>query len=217
LFFAAAAYEQSRVGVAADDAELLDVHASSTLTRGWEAEVKWGPSPNLFLSFYALDQTTTFAPNVGANIMVDARALGFEDVVDAAGNVVYPAEAFLYGGRSFVVLPPDVPAYERKQGNPETQLGVAAEYELSNGIGLAMSANYFSSVHAGRLKLVELPHATVVNVGLSWQMRNWHVKYDVLNVFDERYFRARTGDTLADALVSAMPGRRWQLTLRTRF
>jgi outer membrane receptor protein involved in Fe transport len=43
------------------------------------------------------------------------------------------------------------------------------------------------------------------------------VKYDVLNLLDERYFRPRTGDTLGDPLVSAMPGRRWQVTLRMRF
>jgi outer membrane receptor protein involved in Fe transport len=149
--------------------------------------------------------------------MVDARALGFRDVVDAGGNVVYPAEAFLYGGRSFLVLPPELAAYEDKQGNPEAQLGVLAEYELRDGRGFTLSGNYFSSVYSGRLRLVELPSAYVFNFGVFWELENWQFKYDVLNVFDERYFRARTGDTLGDVLVSAMPGRRWQLTLRARF
>jgi outer membrane receptor protein involved in Fe transport len=65
--------------------------------------------------------------------------------------------------------------------------------------------------------LVELPSAYVVNVGLFWRFRKLQLKYDILNVLDERYFRARTGDTLGDSLVSAMPGRRWQLTLRASF
>jgi uncharacterized protein (DUF3820 family) len=164
-----------------------------------------------------LAQETRFTPNVGASIMVDARALGFKDVVDASGNVVYPAEAFLYGGRAFVVLPPGVTEYAEKQGNPEVQLGVVAQYQLGNGLGFTLSGNYFSSVYAGRLRLVELPEAYVFNVGLHWELRRWQLKYDMLNVFDERYFRARTGDTLGDQLVSAMPGRRWQITLRTRF
>jgi outer membrane receptor protein involved in Fe transport len=108
-------------------------------------------------------------------------------------------------------------AYDEKNGNPETQLGLVAQYELAHGLGLALSGNFFSSVYAGRLKLVELPAARVFNLGLVWELKNWHVKYDVLNMFDERYFRPRTGDTLGDPLVSAMPGRRWQITLRMRF
>ncbi|HZF30962.1 MAG TPA: TonB-dependent receptor [Gammaproteobacteria bacterium] len=218
LFLSTALYDQARIGVSEDDdPAVLDAHVSSTATRGFEAELKWKPKQNLFLSFYALHQQTVYAPNVGANVMVDARALGFADVVDAAGNVVYPAEAFLYGGRSFIALPPGMSAYEKKNGNPDTQLGVVAQYELAHGLGLALSGNFFSSVYAGRLKLVELPAARVFNVGLVWELKNWYVKYDVLNMFDERYFRPRTGDTLGDPLVSAMPGRRWQITLRMRF
>lgn len=218
LFFSTALYDQARIGVSEDDdPAVLDAHVSSTATRGFETELKWRPRDNLLLSFYGLHQETTYEPNVGATVMVDARALGFDDVRDAAGNVVYPAEAFLYGGRSFVVLPPGMAEYADKMGNPETQLGVVAQYELRHGLGLALSGNYFSSVYAGRLKLVELPAAQVVNFGLIWELAKWHVKYDVLNVFDERYFRPRTGDTLGDPLVSAMPGRRWQITLRMRF
>ena len=81
-----------------------------------------------------------------------------------------------------------------------------------------MSGNYFSRVYSGRLRLVELPEAYVLNVGVSWQAaERWLVKCDVLNALDERYFRARTGDTLGDNLVSAMAGRRAIVTLRARF
>lgn len=218
LFFSSAFYEQRRDDVGLDDApQLLNAHVSATATRGFEAEMKWALSPALFLSLYGVRQETRYSPNVGATLMVDARALGFRDVVDAAGNVVYPAEAFLYGGRSFVVLPPGVAEYEVKQGNPETQVGFVAQYEIANGLGFTFSGNYFSSTYSGRLRLVELPDAEVFNFGLFWQRRAWQLKYDVLNLLDERYFRARTGDTLGDPLASAMPGRRWQLTLRARF
>src|SRR5690606_40923302 len=80
-------------------------------SRDWSSDVcssdllTWAPARNLSLSFYALRQATRYVPNVGAAIMVDARALGFKDVVDSEGNVVYPAEALLYGGRSFLDLP----------------------------------------------------------------------------------------------------------------
>ncbi len=182
LFISAAIYDQARTGVSEDDdSAVLDAHVSSTTARGFEAEIKWEPAENLFLSLYGLRQQTEFEPNVGASIMVDARALGFKDVADAAGNVVYPAEAFLYGGRSFIVLPPGLPAYADKQGNPETQIGVLAQYELRNGLGFTLSGNYFSSVYAGRLRLVELPAAQVFNFGVVWEMNNWQVKYDALN------------------------------------
>ena len=63
---------------------------------------------------------------------------------------------------------------------------------------MALSGNYFSRVNSGRLRLVELPEAYVFNVGVSWELDNWQVKFDLLNASDERYFRARTGDTLGD-------------------
>ena len=95
-----------------------------------------GAADNLLLSFYGLRQRTRFSPNIGANIMVDARTLGFSDVVDAEGNVIYPAEAFLYGGRSFLVLPPGLSEYSIKQGNPETQVGIIAEYQLNERVSI---------------------------------------------------------------------------------
>lgn len=37
------------------------------------------------------------------------------------------------------------------------------------------------------------------------------------NLFNERYFRARTGAALGNVLEQAMPDRRWQLMLKTPF
>jgi len=218
MFFATALYEQARTGVSeSDDPAVLGADATATTARGWETELKWVPLPTLSLSFYALRQRTELTPNHGAVIMVDARALGFADVLDEHGNVVYPAEAFLYGGRAFVELPPGISRYARRQGNPETQLGLTAQYELRGGLGFTLGANVFSGVYAGRLQLVRLPAAHVVNAGVYWERDRWHVKLDVLNALDERYFRARTGDTLSDTLVSAMPPRHWQVTARMEF
>ena len=74
----------------------------------------------------------------------------------------------------------------------------------------------FESVFATPRLRLDLPIANA-RVAVSARADRWLLKCDVLNAFDERWFRARTGDTLGDNLVSAMPGRRWQLTLRTRF
>ena len=220
LFFTTAAYEQTRISVSQnDDPAVIDAEVSSTITQGWEGEVKWVPTSNVFLSFYALRQQTEFqSVTGGGNFLVNARVLGFRDVVDANGNVIYPAEAFLYGGRSFLVMPDELaPLYERKRGNPETQLGLTAQYKLDNGLGFTLSSNHFSSVYSGRLMLVELPATTTVDAGVFLDIGRFHVKLDLLNATDERYFRARTGDTLSDSLAQAMPDRRWQATIRARF
>jgi outer membrane receptor protein involved in Fe transport len=218
LFLTTAVYEQSRTDGSLDDPSAsLSTDITHTTTRGWETEVKWVPSQNLFVSLYALAQKTVFTLDTGANILVDARALGFADVLDAGGNVIYPAEAFLYGGRAFVALPAGMGRYEEKQGNPNTQVGLHTTYEFASGFGLTLSANYSSSVHSGRLRLVELPEAAIVDAGVFWEAANWRIKIDVNNVLDERYFRARTGDSLGDTHVQAMPSRRWQFTLKYTF
>ena len=218
LFMSSALYEQSRTDVVeADAAALFSTDASATRTRGWEAEIKWIASERLFVSLYGLAQQSEILFSHGANILVDARTLGFADVVDAAGNVIYPAEAFLYGGRAFLALPDGIGRYREKQGNPAVQVGANAIYRLAGGLGITFSGNYLSSVHSGRLRRVELPAAHLVDLGLFWEGGDWYVKLDVGNVLNERYFRARTGDTLGDTHVQAMPERSWQLTLKYKF
>ena len=215
IFFSGSIYEQRRADVdASDDLGVINAFATSTRTRGWETEVKWTPARGMFLSLYALDQRTTYDPNIGGTLLVDARTLGFQDVRDASGNVVYPAEAFLYGGRSRIVLPDGQPQYATKQGNPETQLGLNASFQRADGLGVSVSGNHFSSTCSGRLCVVRLPASNVLNTGLFWNNHRWAVKLDIFNLTNERYFRARTGDTLGDALAQAMPGRRWQTTVR---
>jgi outer membrane receptor protein involved in Fe transport len=218
LFVSTAAFDQSRMMATDEDpVVVVNTYATATATRGVELELKWVPHPNLFASAYAIHQRTRFDPNIGGALLVDARTLGFEDVLDAQGNVIYPAEAFLYGGRSRIVLPDNLPQYGIKQGNPETQLGVSAHYRFQSGFGLTFSGNYFSSTCSGRLCAVELPSATLLNAGGFWERDNWHVKVDVSNLTNEHWFRARSGDALGDPLAQAMPDRRWQLTLRFTF
>lgn len=218
LFISSAAYEQRRINVHVPDDPTITAEVSSTITRGWETEIKWVPARNFFTSLYGLVQKTVYAPNRGGSILIDARSLGFEDVRDpATGAVVYPAEAFLFGGRAFVQLPPNLNAYREKQGNPNTQLGMTLQARLDNGLGASLSGNYFSSVYAGRLRLIRLPQAVVLNAGLQWDRRVWQLRLDAFNLFDEQYFRARNGDTLADLPVSAMPGRRFQFSLAASF
>lgn len=214
----ASAYKQGRIDVSEDDDPgVLNAYATSTTTWGWQSEFKWAVNNNALLSFYVLKQTTDYTPNVGGAIQVDARALGFEDVKDQNGNIIYPAEAFLYGGRARIILPNDMQQYRKKQGNPGTQVGFSGVFDLFRGFGVTVGGNYLSSTCAGRLCLVRLPQSHVYDVGLFRESHKWEVKLDVFNVTNEQYFRARTGDTLGDVIAQSMPGRRYQFTVKHGF
>lgn len=213
-----AIYEQGRADVSHDDiANVINAYATATETRGWQTEIKWVPRKNLLLSFSALKQVTKYLPNAGGVIQLDARALGFTDIVDAQGNIIYPAEAFLYGGRANIILPNNLSAYEQKQGNPEHQLGVTLIYQFNNHWGATLKGNYLSSTCAGRLCLVELPASRVFDLGVFWSSPAMDLKLDVANIADTHYFRARTGEVLGDVIAQAMPGRRAQITATYRF
>jgi iron complex outermembrane recepter protein len=220
LFMSIAGYEQTRINVTAsdEDADVATAYASSTVSKGVEAEIKWVPTKNLFVSLFGMRQKSRFAPNLGGTLLVDARLLGFQDVLDPlTGKVIYPAEAFLYGGRSRIALPDDMSAYKYKTGSPEKQAGLSANYQLDNGLGFTFSGNWFSKVCTGRLCWVELPEYYVINTGLFWDFKSWSAKLDVYNLLDERVFKPRTGDTLGDVLAQAMPDRRWQVTAKYKF
>jgi len=90
-------------------------------------------------------------------------------------------------------------------------------YQMKNGLGFTFSGNRFSEVCTGRLCLTKLPAYNIANAGLFYDIKNWHAKLDIYNLFDERYFKPRTGDTLGDVLAQAMPDRRWQITVKVDF
>jgi iron complex outermembrane recepter protein len=220
LFLSVAGYEQRRTDVKADDDDpaLIGAFASSTETEGVEIEIKWAPTAAFFATAYFLKQESTFTPNRGTGQLVDGRVLGFQDIIDPiTGAVIFPAEAFLYGGRAQLTLPNNVEGYDKKAGNPETQIGASSGYTFKNRVGLTLSANYLSAVDSGRLGLVRLPSTIISNAGLSYSRGSWDFKVDVFNIADERYFKARTGDNTADYYIQAMPGRRWQANVRYRF
>lgn len=218
LFATASIYQQARADVDFDDSvDVIFAYPTATEAQGVSSEIKWVPTRNLFLSAYAMYQVTRYDPNTSSAQLVDARTLGFQDVLDANGNVIYPAEAFLYGGRSRVILPANLPQYEKKQGNPELQFGFSTTYKWNHGVGFTFSGNYFSDTCTGRLCTVRLPEEFVANAGVIYTSHRWTAKLDVSNLFDKTYFRARTGDVLGNPLAQVLPDRRWQITLKSEF
>ncbi|HMN43706.1 MAG TPA: TonB-dependent receptor [Povalibacter sp.] len=214
-----AGYRQSRNDVTQPDDPTAGADVSATEAEGIELEMKWMPIKDLFLSGYWSRQTQEYvtAPASSATFEVDGRQVGFQDIYDpVTGELLYPAEAFLYGGRSTTALPAGSTGYQERVGNPETQASIQATYRLRNGFGFLLSSNYFSEVYANRQKTILLPEALVYNAGVTWDKGKVHVKLNGYNFTDERYFRPASGDTNGQ-LVSVMPGRRWEASLKVDF
>jgi len=214
-----AAYDQTRTDVAAPSDPGAGANVSSTRYRGVETEIKFAPFRNLFVSAYALFQSGKYivAVPAGTNVDVSGRDLGFQDIVDpATGQVLFPAEAFLYGGRPQLVLPTNSTRFEDRTGDPETQIGFNVSYQFGNGLGFFVGGNHFEAVWADRIKSVKLPSATPIDAAVTYDRDTWHFKLNAYNVTDERYFRANISDN-GGKLVSAMPSARWEFTLRKDF
>ena len=218
LAFTASHYKQTRTDVTSNVDVTLGAEVSSTVTRGWEGEIKWMPINRFYLSGYVNFQKAKYLFNSATTYMLSASQLGFKDVVDpTTGKVVYPADAFLYGGRTIITVPSSVLAnYMDRTGNPESQYGFNAAYDFDSGFGVVFGGTYWSSVWADRLKTLRLPSATVFNLAVTYKLGDWNLKVNGYNIFDELYFRARNTDT-APGLVSVMPPRRVELTARYDF
>jgi iron complex outermembrane receptor protein len=212
-----AGYEQSRTDVSAASDPTAGAEVSSTIYRGVEADIKWQPTRDLFMSVFGVWQSGEYTVAGSANIDITARQAGFQDVRDATGNVIYPAEAFFYGGRVNVTLPASLAdQYKDRTGTPNTQLGYTGTYQIGKGFGILANGQYFSATWSDRLKTIRAPSATIWNAGITWDQGDWHVKLNGYNIFDKRYFRARSSDT-GLGVISAMPTARWEMTLKVDF
>lgn len=219
LMFTTAAYEQSRTDLSnnADD-PTAGADVTSTKAQGVEVELKWVPTKDIFVQIYGLFQEIEYIFASSANIEMTGSQLGFTDIVDPqTGEVLYPADAFIYGGRFTVSLPTSLRSqYMTRNGNPETQAGLNASWQVTSKVGVNVGANWFSETPVTRIQTITLPETTVANAGLTWTSGIWSVQLSGTNLTDERYYRSRNGDTRT-LLLSSMPGRAWSLTVKHEF
>jgi outer membrane receptor protein involved in Fe transport len=218
LFVSASRFEQSRLEVGpGDDPSLLTAEVSSTVSKGYDMEIRWLVTKGLQVALFGQQEETKYSPNIGGQELLDGRAMGFLDVLDANGNVIYPAEAFLYGGRPSIAIPNDLPEYLYKPSNPEYQGGLNISYDTPWKFGFTFSANYTSDVCTARLCLVEVPEVTIINAGIRKSFRNWDVKFDATNLTNEHAYRPRQYNGSAGQLITAMPLARYNITARFNF
>ena len=218
LYLSTAAFRQSRLEVTQnEDPSLLTAEVSSTISKGVDAEIRWLVMRGLNIALFGQKETTQYSPNIGGTELIDGRFMGFQDIKDSAGNVIYPAEAFMYGGRPSIQIPDNLPQYLMKPSNPEYQVGLNISYDTPWGFGATFSANYTSDVCAARLCVVKMPAVTILNAGVHKTLRSWDIKLDATNFTNEYAYRPRQYNGSAGELITAMPLARYNLTARLNF
>ncbi|HEY0944229.1 MAG TPA: TonB-dependent receptor plug domain-containing protein [Opitutaceae bacterium] len=184
LFFAFAAYEQSRTSFDPLDG---DGSISATIGRGFEFEMRWVVNKRLNLIGGANWNKTNNL--VAGNVSVDARFLGYPDVVDSTGQIVIPAEAFGWGGRLQTTIPEaQAGDYAEVEGFPHRVLNLTATYALTKNLQARWTVYHQGSYATDRLKTIIVPEATAHDAGLSYAWGDWFVRLNITNVFDKLYF-----------------------------
>lgn len=218
IYWAISAYQQGKTSVSlnTNGGEITSGSIDASKARGAELEIRWVPSKQFYLTAYAVSQKSTTKVLAGTrSARIAGTALGFADVKDAAGNVIFPAEAFSWGGQNTINVPVDQTL--ETPGYPNTQFGSSFNYATRFGLSFGMSGNYNSAVQSGFAQKLILPAYAQVNANLGYKWKSWSMKVDVMNVFDRLYFKSRIGGGSGDSLISVSVPLRFQYTVSRTF
>ncbi len=218
IYWAVSAYQQGKTSVSlnTNGAEITSGSVDASVSRGLEVEVRWVPSKQFYVTAYGVSQKSTTKVLAGTrSARIAGTALGFADVTDAAGNVIFPAEAFSWGGQNTVNVPVD--QVLETPGYPNSQFGTSFNYSFRRGLSFGMSGNYNSAVQSGFAQKLILPAYAQFNANVGYKWKGWSMKVDVMNVFDRLYFKSRIGGGSGDALISVSLPRRFQYTVSKTF
>jgi outer membrane receptor protein involved in Fe transport len=184
LYFALAAYEQTRTSF--DAISTVGGAASSTLTRGFEYELRWLVTKHLSL---ASSGTWSYAHYLqGGVVSIDARSAGYPDVLDANGNVVIPAEAFGWGGRLQTAIPDSDPRYRKVEAIPATVGNLTATYTFDKGYFIQTTVFHQGPQFVDRLQTLEIPQATTADLSFGLRKKRWELYANVVNVFNKKVY-----------------------------
>jgi outer membrane receptor protein involved in Fe transport len=210
------AFKQTRTDVSSPTDPSVAVEVTSTTTKGWEGDFKYVATRNLFLSLSGTWMDSRYVVGAsGTNIDINGRSAGFRDIVDPVSGAVYPAEAFLYGGRTALTLTDPNNIYSQVPGLPKTQAAFTATYKLNKRWGSLLSAQYFSSSWADRLQTMTIPAATVLNGGITYDIGRLHLKINAFNLANKVYMKASIAGNIN--LLSVSPRQRFELSAKMDF
>ncbi len=181
LFGSAAYFEQTRT--AFDANSTIGGAASSTLSRGWEGDLRWVMNKKwTFIAGAAFSQAKYLQ---GGQISVDARTLGYPDVVDSTGKMVIPAEAFGWGGRLFTTIPDSEADFREVEGIPDRVVNLTTIFTPTNKWVFQATVYHQGTFATDRLHTINVPAATTVDALIGYRTKQWEVNLNVINLFDK--------------------------------
>ncbi len=216
LFYSVAAYRQERSSNVIEEGVGF---IRSTLTEGVELELRYALNRNwsfvlsgTWMDIQRINLTGT------RTALVTARYLGFQDVTDAAGNVIYPAEAFLFGGNPNIVIPATDARFNKWGQYPDRVFGFFVGYNADAGWGVTWNSTWVDEVAASSEvpDLLTLPSSLSHAASVYWGSEKWRVSLNIRNVFDEEYFAPNSGSFGGTLLQAALP-RNYELAVTRRF
>lgn len=180
LFYNLAYFEQTRTSF--DPASTVGGAASSTISRGWETDVRWVMNDKLTIMAGVTFSEAKYLQ--GGQISVDARSMGYPDVVDENGKVVIPAEAFGWGGRLYTTIPDSEPDYREVEGIPDRVGNVTLIYTPNKNWVFQGTVYHQGTFAADRLHTIHVDAAWTFDALVGYRKPKWEVNLNVTNVFD---------------------------------
>ncbi|MEO5960292.1 MAG: TonB-dependent receptor plug domain-containing protein, partial [Opitutaceae bacterium] len=192
LFYAVAAYKQRRTSNYTVEG---DAFIRRTLNRGVEAEIRWAPTRHFSAALTGVstkvELLSTTAPT--RTTTATAEYVGFQDIKDAAGNILYPANAFAWGGNVSATIP-NSDFYKEFGGYPDHILTAFVTYNWDSGWGASWNTSYVSKVSSSAdiPDLLVLPDYYLSAASVYWQRKQWRFSLNIRNALDVNYFSANS-------------------------
>jgi len=178
LFGTVSWFEQTRASF--DPVSTVGGGASNTLSRGWESDFR-----------FVMNNQWTFIAGItfsrahylqGGQISIDARTLGYPDVVDANGKVLIPAEAFGWGGRLATVIPDSEKDYREVEGIPDRVGNITVIYTPTKNWVFQTTVYHQGTFATDRLGTIPVPAASTMDLLIGYRTKKWEVNFNVTNV-----------------------------------
>ncbi len=216
IYYSVAAYDQTRSSSTLEEGESF---IRSTVNRGIEAEIRFVPNKRwsfILTGTWTKVERTQLTGFRSAN--ATAKYIGFQDITDASGNVIFPAEAFLWGGNAAVAIPASATEYNEFGQYPDHIIGTFVGYSFPNGFGVTWNSTYVSKVAASSdlPDLLTLPDSYSHNMAFYYDKKQWRISLNVRNLTDELYWTPNNGSAGGTLLQTALP-RNYELSVTRRF
>lgn len=204
LYFALSFYEQERTDFSAQSI----VTNQSTETEGVEFEMRWQATDQLILT-----AGWSKIEVVNLNTLED----GFRFSFIGADDLPNIAPEILYGGTLGGFIRREGSSGARRAGMPENIYTLTGTYSFNERFSGQVSMVHAEEVNSGFSGSVELPSYTLVNLGITYQMDQWHLGFNVKNVTDEEYFRSNFPNLFGGTIVLPELPRHFAATLQYSF